>query len=599
MVRLITSIGAQTLAAIKPTERVVFATTPTRMQRPLPNSAVTALNDLAAEQSAWAGAHAALPDPSEGLRTTEPAVEVTEGAQIREDVAVQVAADIPEYVSMHDPNGPKRPFKKPPAKAFLIAEPQNMGMEFSQLTLVLHVCDADGNLLLSSRDDLSFEDMADMEEWGDPKKVFEVGKNEKPIEMSPIIKDLEQSFGMFAGGESDSKPLSEAALEVICNPDKNELLDLTNTAALDAVAEMKKMNVIAVLPDMMFFMPMMGTMAGGMKLTPSVYLKVLTMPLMMKSSEKDGWLTVMPISPLSARLARTDREALGLHLRKARKDGRVTLDNAAEFALKSGDAGFFGLADMLLRFVLRDGNMGMVFGGEADRKNYLRLYGSLTPSQRQMLSNDKGRILLSQLTPYQQGLVATMVYGPTPGWGSGSSLEILPEESANSQEESAVDLPENFGEFSVATEPTQALPNGLTMDGYMTMRSEISEVIFAKHADQRWGDYPQDIESLAFNIFAKDHPDKFPWITEQGDYVSFQVGRQTQLTFTFHFTTRLGMNGNLNDHEKLGKSGPMNSLPPDVLKKINDAVKRQAEMHKEGGGLKMPDEDGDGPPPGR
>ncbi|MBV6459259.1 MAG: hypothetical protein HONBIEJF_02404 [Fimbriimonadaceae bacterium] len=598
MIRLITAIGAPAFAAIKPTERVVFATSPTRMQRPLPNAAVVALNELAAEQSAWANAHASLPEPEMNMAPPPPAVETTEGVQVAQEVAADLGEQ-QEYISMHDPNGPKRPFKKPPAKAFLIAEPQNMGMELSQITLVLHVCDAEGNLLLSTRDDMNFEDMADMSEWSDPKKIFEVGKDEKPIELSPVIKDLEKMIGLF-GMNDTAGPLSPETIDFICNPEKHELLDATNTPALDAVAEQKKTNVIASVPDMMFFLPMMGAMSGGMKLTPSVYLKVVSMPIFMQTAHKDGWLTIQPISPVATRRSRTDREALGIYLRRVRKEGRVTLDSEAEFALKSGDGGMFGLADMLLRVVLEDGNMGgPMFGGEADRKNYLKLYGSLSPAQRQVLATANGRIHLQQLSPFQQQLVTEMVYGPTPGWGGGSTLDLIPEESSNpGQEETMTEMP-SFGDFSVATEPTQALPSGLNLNGYFTMKSATSDVIFASHADQRWGSYPQDIESIAFNLFAKDHPDKFPWITEQGEFVSFQAGRQIQLTFVFHFTSRLGMSGTLNDHQKLGKPGPITSLPPDVLKKINEAVKRQAEAHKEGGGLTLPDEDGDGPPPNR
>jgi hypothetical protein len=492
-----------------------------------------------------------------------------------------------DFISAHDPMGPKKAFKNPPAKAFLIVNPSDDGMGSGSVVISLHVCDANGKLLLSSREIIS--SMLAVEDQQSFEDLFKPEPNEKEIEFTGVISELRKNWSTQASGPNLAPvSLSKESLEILTHPEKHEPLDLAATPPMDAIAQAKKTNIVAVLPDILFLVPATPMEAGTIKLTPSVYLRFLSMPVFFKLEEKDGWIMVRPANPIQARRVRADREALGKYLRRLQKEARVTLDNAAEFAQSSEEEGY-GFSQVLGSLVAGTG-VSLLVEGSKGESTYLKLYGSLTPSQRQTLMSG-GSLRIGQLSPFQQSLVARIVYGPM-AWGTDRRLELLPTEP-NSAADGETDLDQEvWSEFSIILEPTQALPAGLPSEATLTLKSVQSDVIFTSSEEHRFANYAQEIDGLAFTLYAKDHPDKFPWAVDQGRFKDFQAGRQTTLTFTFRFLDRIGAVGTLKDQYKIGKPGPLTDLPPDIQKRLQDAMKQHAETYRD-----MPPPTDDPPPP--
>lgn len=127
--------------------------------------------------------------------------------------------------------------------------------------------------------------------------------------------------------------------------------------------------------------------------------------------DRDGWVFIQPTQPVTSRKLRTHRAALGNALRQLVFQGSWSLDQRAVYALNSPERAGPGSIDWVyLRSInpgAADREMTNLFLGGA--RDLLRVFGGLTPSQRNQLSQNRP-LSLGTLSPVQREAIHRMVF---------------------------------------------------------------------------------------------------------------------------------------------------------------------------------------------
>ncbi len=184
---------------------------------------------------------------------------------------------------------------------------------------------------------------------------------------------------------------------------------------LEQVAEIRGVNMVACLPDTAIFG---ANVAPGKDVGVNQYLARLK--FFQTSYElKDGWFTAKPTRPDEARKTQVDRKVLAQYLQRLSTKKSLTIDESAFFALALPDPQSNFLPATMANFLVSSDN------GYYE-PNMLRLYGLLTPQQKQQMAS--GGLPFGSLTDEEMVYVNRMVYGlnanlqyrPRPGQGINS-----------------------------------------------------------------------------------------------------------------------------------------------------------------------------------
>ncbi|MBC8063303.1 MAG: hypothetical protein H7Y17_00610, partial [Chlorobia bacterium] len=410
------------------------------------------------------------------------------------------------------------------------------------------------------------------------QEVQKTSATEEAMTFSGISKKIQDSIqAMYKSaqqnnGQPDMQVSSEIR-EILINPDKNEPLSFVATDAIFETSRIKGLNIVCSATDMMMFGT--GVIAEGAA-KPATFLASMN-GLMMESEIKDGWLVLKPQVASSARAQRSDRFVLGQYLRQAVKEGRVSLDNRATFAFRSGkeEEDFMPMFLLSMVGILRQ---GMEYGGDWDT---LRLFGSLTPHQRQAAKTGQP-VPFRALQPAQLDIMRHVVFdSPWP------RLQI------NYQQEDFADMQSDEGIIyggGLDSEPTEVLPNGFTGTELLTIRETNEPKFFGRPESDGsnqmtyWGESAYDANGLAHELFQSERPEFFPWRNQpgypRGKLAKVRVGTQRQFSFMAQFTRRATLNLNLTDKNYQGEAMEISKLPPDVKKQIEDALARIREQYK-------------------
>lgn len=538
LLKLVQNVDLKAIAALRPNDRVVFSTQPTRTQRPLPGNPTALINTLVAEHNAnvkKAGAGADLDETPQGV----------EIPQFVRDMVNQSTKPIGEVT-----------------KGLLIASRMGMG-GFGGVNLELRLYDREGkvaykaNSMLSSEFSPAVARAVEMAQG----KVQAPATKKTPIELSPETKLIGDSLGKAMGMTGITlKPELKA---IVYHPDVYDPLSFLPTDSLLALAKKQGRPIVANIPDEMDAIS--SPEMGGSRTIEDVEDELKSAE-QIRAITDPTFLLIKPAKPATAREERLDRAALTALMQVVETKGIPTLDDVAAYAVKAPNPMNGGIGQAYV-MVLAPGAFAASMTGFTNW-DALRFYGLLSPEARRGLSTGS-RLPFATLNPAQAAQLQKMAF---------STMANLQVETPGqkSEAESMASMMRMFGmgaDRDFRTEPTEVMPNGLPGDGYVSA-DVVADFFVTPVLD---GDEPTSgpfavlgVEELAmFRMFKEDkNYSQMMGIFPSIDRV--KVGERSVWNFMFHVAPKTAMKAVLNDNRmaKGGKTLGMNELPAAYQKRI-------------------------------
>jgi len=508
MLTLVSRLDPADLAMLQPGERIVFSDKPTRVQQKFPFDDSDVLSRFGQEQAIWNDAVSAAPAAAPG--------------------GTQVAGD---PLLLH------RKIAGSPDRVILMANRSN-SMSSVQF-----------RMFLTSGDDVA--GYADL--WLANDFIRDMSKNMLSAPRSPGAKikfsaktqtmmAMTKGFMTRSGAPMPDPTPDQVAL--LTHPENTDPLALAATDAFDSVADDRHLNLIASIPDEMVsfnFLPTITSQTLDGFLTQAQGMGDLNI------EQKDGWLTVTPNRPYSARFDRIDRSALGKYLRSIVSNGRATLDAQGEYAFHSPLTDYDTFAFPM--GMLLDLNSTQNVDRDWDS---LKLWGSLSKDQRDTLVSGK-TIPFKNLTPVQIDLVEREAYHRMM-----MSHVALPNWTADGMQ--------------LSMEPTEVLPNGIPPDGVLSVATKNATAILASST-------VQNVRLSYARLFA---PGQLGWtLATQDDpnsefkpmFNRFQTVDRVEYTIDYLFSGEASDSATLQDVVVPADSHPvaLEDLPAALRKEISDS----------------------------
>ncbi|HRF60979.1 MAG TPA: hypothetical protein PLH94_13830 [Fimbriimonadaceae bacterium] len=561
LTKLSAALDPMVLAGIPDEGRMVFATSPTSMQRALGGNLQPLIAKLVADHNKLV----------REMKQAEKEMEKDESQLQNEEMmrAFRIG------------NTEDKLIEEPVAKiAVVVARNPWRG-----LSTELRVYGAKGNILASADSMIPVRegilgrmDVAEADSEA-PNPEQKPSGPTTPIEFSPLTKEL---LGIFdRGGEGDifDFKLSDGLRERLLRPDQFDPLSFASAETLAAIAKARKVQIVANIPDESVF-----NMFEGSRSESTVEAAVAGMEkgddVVVRTT--GDTMVIMPARPAEARAGRTNRGSLAKLIAACQSQPVVRLDDLAEYALKS-PAPMRAPASMIYLVLFVPGAMKFAFGG-ATSWDAIRLYGTLGASQRQTLGSG-GRIPFAALTTDQSAIVRKMTYG------SPTRLQVeRPNDPPKDENDpsSLFDWAGMMGDMmgSAPTdyqdEPTEALPNGLPPSGFLEAKVEQGNIALIEGggmmAMMMGGALGPD-EMAGLKFFTED-----PRMAESaGSFMpkldKFRVGDRTTIQLFMRYAPTISRKDTLHD-DRVPKDAPvvgMNGMPPAFKAQVD---KRLALMKK-------------------
>ena len=525
--KIATILPPDDIASIEPGYRAVWSTNPTATQRPMPNGVSQIVDDFVAAQSIWA-------DAVSKFNLTAPTI----------NGSTYWVGDFGDFQST-----------VATGKISVVLLAIQRWSRETGFNLELTAYDNKGKKVAQGQANLG--DVMDLAEFNELQKDSAPVSGEALITLSPDAEALIKSMPGMGGNGNQVKPMPSDLFQKITHPEQFEPLSLLISPELIRAAEIRKVNLVAVLPDTSFFGPLMGVGPKSEGISVNTLLKRLSV-FTTKVDLKDNWLTVRPNSPNLARETRADRKELGAYLRRVATKRPLTLDEQAGFAISLPSQ-----QDNYIPFQLASlfDSSRAYFDHET-----LRLYGLITREQRQQMISHG--MPFENLNEKELEIVNKMVYG------SSTRLQYQP------QAEQGEMAPDVFDIFynGIMREATESLPNGIPPKGLLKMQVDTSQVI--KTSDVVTANYTMpgrtmDANTLAWQKYSQEHPELFPWMNEEAQKIDFRnlmFGTRTQVILTLEFTKSLSIVLSLEDNSAANfHSVALNDLPDDFKKQYQQS----------------------------
>lgn len=512
------------LGQLEPGKRIVFSSSPNRLQRPLPSAAIRWVTDFLREQETWASA-------TEGLFNTQTGFG-GDGMYFNRRIASV-------------------------AKMLVVVERNDYDTGGSFNVRVV-LGNAKGKTVGRSSISLSAESRTpqDMEALmkpdGEPYKIT----------FSPDSEAiLDRFMRMEPSQERQQKPLSDALKAKLLQPERFDPLSFATSEVLLQASEQEKRNLVANLPDSALSI---SYFAGRTKSGPT-QLRRLSRDMGLKIEDAPGWMMIQPSDPMVGRI---DRRALGEFTRTVVARGRSTLEERAAFALGlPDDTPSSWIAFSLVSLVT--GQFEMMELGEMPM---LRFYALMTPQQRAAIAA-KQPIPFRMLTPAQTALVLDMVYH-----GDEWALNVeRPHEPSDDME--------MYFSDGLESEPTEVLSNGFSPDAYVLITEGKNAIV---QPTQKEGlgygpASPMEADNFAMQRHmasqAQQQPGGYGEYLASMNFDRVRYGERRSLAFYFQLVPKVGMNKGLND-DTLGPVIPFSQVPEAFRAEVE---KRLAEYRKSPG----------------
>jgi hypothetical protein len=520
--RILSDLSSEELADLSGSERTVFSTSPTPMQRALGASALGHVLEFIQEEKIW---EKELPDGMGGGAATTTGGGGA-GEQMDERMFMGWAA-----------------INKPVQRVLMIVQPD---WDYAALSIQFKICDSAGNVMAGSSTSLDLRGDESEPQIPDKKKADDQSPQTKPapLILSPSAQELNAFLSLRnrPGLVSTRLKFSPELLDLLTHPETHDPLALYPSEPILKVAEAKELNVAMCIDDDYFALAEFPIGSADQLLdTISTW-----------SKPEKGWLVGRPINLLHPR--HESRKALGVFLRSCQKAGRIDLESLGGYA--QGVPEFeSSLGDSMSRVLFPLQRTG---GGDWI---YVRLFGSLNASQRDVLAHG-GKLPLSTMTSNQIATVSKIVYR--------SEVQVLganPGPGAQVQDS----VPVSATMF-LLSEPTQLLPAGIDLGISLSMIQNSDRVIFATASV---GSQPISTRILteqrvASSLLAVEHRGGG---TGNSITYGYAMGDRQTFQLTLNLPRRCSDSGTLSDSVMdPGGSGSVDKLPADVLQRINDRL---------------------------
>ncbi|MBL8059655.1 MAG: hypothetical protein JNK63_02940 [Chthonomonas sp.] len=531
IISLVAKMDMNALASIPAGGRQVFATNPTQMQLALPGGTVQLAQRMAADQAVFTQVA--------GSRLGQMGTMITGGGN-------QGTA----------PTGPA-------TRALLIATRFGNGDGISMTFVAIN---AQGQALTTSN--FSLGAARAMLRAMAPATAQEPAVESKPVTLRPESKELlsllQQSLGrnggnfMFASGGGEAVAVSRIAVAgapagaaptpvklsdglraKIMRPDVYDPMSFFVADSLKSISTGHKRDVLAVLPDAVFQTLIMPLGNGEPK--TNMVLDALRNGDM-EITDENGWVTILPMSPVAAREA-VDREALARLLAVINRDPVVSLDDLANYFATAPAMTGFGFLTFESGYpaIIGGGNSMQgamqMFGGGRDG---LRFFGRLSSNQRSTLRNG-GSLSIGSLSPKQREAAHQMTF-----WSMDGPRLARPNQPRMMQE---MTISVGGGGFSMfggmdpASERTNLLASGLPSAGAITMPGRTEEAVVVKEP----GEGPS-IKSL-FQL-AAERSGAFDSGSSESKEAQYQLMNQMSYSLTFTYAPNYTLSRQLQDPRK-------------------------------------------------
>lgn len=562
LIQLLDNLPPATLAAIQPGSRVVFASAPNRMQRALGPGSASILSRFVREQNTWARALADTP----------------------RDVP-------PANTRMIFIGGPDTSAKALDAlgKALLVVHRMGDGLF---LSVEFKAADSKGQIVARARSGLSPDPIPPMGP-NPPGKAIELSQQaQEYAELMAGKGRGDSSFQSFtfrittggggmayvADNPESLSPVPENWRERLANPDRFEPLEFVSGEALRAASAAESRNLVACIPDS-GLIPTCRRLVNA-KLTPGQFLGFVEGELDLKVERPESWLLVSPRHPSEVRSSRIDRGALGVLLRSTLKTGYARLDEAAAYALKQPDLlPESGFDERTLLLLSPETGRDFQFNA-AERRTMLKLFGTLSPTQRAALSRG-GAIPLGGLSGAQTEWVRRMVFdsvgGPTirdpnaertpptgPNQVQESVVMIATAADAGQQGARPRMLPSFSSETSLLQERTEALPLGVPSSGALAVTIRNIQGVLGSRADGTDARF-MSADQLAGELASDSAPQgSGPSVGEAGPYSRFRPANLSEYGFQFALSPVASLGRELRDAQLVpgSQATGLDGLPP-------------------------------------
>jgi len=511
MLRVLKRVQPEQIALLGRGDRLVFSNRPNRSQILLPAETSSILRDFSAEQTLWADAISKLPSAQRSGFSDDPLLAAKAVGQV------------------------------PPRLILVASRSNSMALVFFNLKIV----GADGELIGETSHSLANDRIRQASRG---TKAGAEGEANKPLVFSNLSETLIQGASVFSG-RGKGPGLSPAALAALAETEQNDPLGTVATDGLVALAEQRKADIVAYLPDSLF---VFATFGFGANPTLETFLDVASDHVSV-NADADGTLLVRPTRPHSARRERTDRTTLARYLKGILANGRATLDEQALYAFNGREADFdeFGAVYSML---LTGGSVQNI---DADWPT-LRLWGSLNPSQRRLLLSGV-TIPYGELSQAQQRIVTRRILSEGPNSAMSGPGRPLP---------------------ALWREPTEILPNGVTGEIAVSLKSRRQPVVVGSSTrkDVRFG-WKRDYEPAEMGriLALQDRPNA----SFNPEFDRFEIADRSEFTLVYHYTPYIRAHETMSDLIIPAKSVAkrLDQLPEAVRNSISRAMKQASDEH--------------------
>ena len=372
------------------------------------------------------------------------------------------------------------------------------------------------------------------------------------------------------GAPSVAKPkaVSKDLSTALQNMDKQDPWAIIAPGILDPLAAQK--NVIALIPDVLFEKAIRTL--GAPQATCEAVINTLRTEGTLKVKNEDAWLTITPSSPVTYRESFVDRTALGTLMRSTYSKGYANLEDIARFAVaqeRMVGASTFG--QFHLQIVQKMSGIMTRNYLSVNEFDGTRLYGLLSPNQRQMMLNG-GKLAIRTLDASQLDALYRVTYDSIFG----------PMVSKPGQRPQNIPGMEAFGAAfqmgdlaggGLEKERTVFLPTGLVPDGTISLK--------ASPTQDTWLGKEKSSGKIAFGgpelvgmaSIAEKLPANLKSLMSTAKYDSFMRAKSVSYTLTVDFTPMIYLSRSYQDYlVDTTREYAYNDMPDDFKKQASDMV---------------------------
>lgn len=540
LIEALKKLPAKALAGILPGQRIVWANTPTRMQKQLPYSTASLEAFVKAYNKVLAANRSMAESAPENVRVETPLSKrgdpLTALPKLivigqRHEAGLQVSALIvgPQGQIL---DRPQAWLGSPVIPSGTV--PEGIGGEAT-------LSDASKKLIQGLRADTT--------------------QNSNQVQFQVSLGD---NFSGSIGNEPPTRVLPEGVAEILASPQTNEPMSFFVSEVLLQMAASQKKNLIAHAPDMSFA-PFMAKLAGGRMKFADLFQNGPALGIELTMGDA---ILVTPSNWAQAERSKVNRTELGRLTGAVVKKGYATLDETCRYALAMPAWAATNLDALWLAAICPAEHAKY----SANQNVFYKMYGTLTPAQRQA-NAQRVAILANQMSAQQRSLLEEIVYRPGGPQIIGNGQMMTTSVVSGSGPAPGQERPEPE---ILVVEPTEAFPNGLPPNTRLEIGRRFMDGVYAIDSSGRGRFLSAGDLGLRLGLDKSTLP---PGTTIDTQFSKYQLADMIVVDLNVSFGRR-GRNASLRDAAIRGAAAAVgfSQLPKGFLDNVDRARQRAMNM---------------------